>query len=42
MVEREHWAAQLADGLSRMQVVLDETRQALLLDYLALMMNVNL
>lgn len=41
MTRRRHWAGQLADGLSRMRVVMDETRQALLLDYLALMMKWN-
>jgi len=41
MTHRGRWAEQLAGGLSRMGIVLDEARQALLLDYLALMMKWN-
>jgi len=41
MTRRRRWAEQLADGLSRMHIALDETRLALLLDYLALMMKWN-
>ena len=41
MPNREHWPGQLSEGLSRTGIALDATRQALLLDYLALMMKWN-
>lgn len=41
MTQRRRWAGQLADGLTRMRIGLDDTRQALLLDYLALMLKWN-
>ena len=41
MTQRGRWTEHLAEGLSRMGIALDETRQVLLLDYLALMMKWN-